>query len=540
MKKGLLPVFGILVAVFTGVLAGDTLWTRRYDGPAHSDEMACGVFTDAERNVIVLGSSPGTTTAFDIVVLKYSPGGDSLWVNRIAGPGTSNDIAQAGAVDASGAIYLTATTGTYPDYNILTLKLNPDGSEAWRATYQGSAGKNDEPSALVIDGNGNVYVTGYETDATNITDFVTIKYNADGTQAWSVNYDGGSNDKAVDLALGPGGTVYVTGTSTQGSYTDYATVKYNTSGGEEWVMLFNGSGNASDVPVAIAVDNSGNAYVTGATATAPPPGGHYNYATVKYDANGNEVWSKVQAFTNQGAEPAAMVLNSSALYITGKVMRTNYDFATVAYNLETGDTLWLRFYNSPANRNDVALKVCFDQGGRIHILGNSQDTLGRNDYCRVRYSADGLLELQVRFNSSFNNDEQAAGIAVDNEFNVVVTGRSYGGMPVMSYDIWTVKSDSAVPGVAESAGNQVLIGRIKAQPNPARTRTLLNLNLINAGDADLILYDVTGARCRELKIHLPPAGNFYPLSLAGLNPGIYILEVKQADISRQVKVQVVK
>jgi hypothetical protein len=391
---------------------------------------------------------------------------------------------------------------------------------------------------LVIDGSGNVYVTGYETDATDMTNFVTIKYNADGTQAWAVNYDGGSNDNAVDLGLGPGGTVYVTGASTQGSYTDYATVKYNSGGGEEWVMLFNGRGNAGDIPVAIAVDNSGNAYVTGATATAPPPAGHYNYATIKYDASGNEVWSNVLALSNQGAEPAAMVLSPSALYITGKVMRANYDFATVAYNPETGDTLWLRLYNSPANRNDVALKICLDQGGRIHILGNSQDTLARNDYCRLRYSANGLLELQVRFNSSFNNDEQAAGIAVDDAREVVVTGVSFGRIGGMDYDILTVKSDSGAPGIAESRQLPGLATRIIAQPNPARTR--LNLNLAGEGDAEIIFYDVTGVRCREMQIHLPAIGNSYPLSLAGLNPGVYLLEVKTGAGTERLKLQVVE
>ncbi|MCL6465242.1 MAG: SBBP repeat-containing protein, partial [candidate division WOR-3 bacterium] len=202
-KKVIIPVFGIVLVICGTVFAVDgTLWVRRYDGPGHGDDQVCAVLTDAERNVIVVGTALSTTTAYDIIVFKYSPDGDSVWAKRIAGSGASNEIAVAAAIDATGAVYLTGTTGTYPDYNILTIKLNPDGSEVWRDIYQGPAGKDDSPTALAIDGAGNVYVTGYEKNADNVEDYITIKYNATGGREWHQSYDGGGVDVSRAIAVG--------------------------------------------------------------------------------------------------------------------------------------------------------------------------------------------------------------------------------------------------------------------------------------------------------------------------------------------------
>lgn len=86
------------------------------------------------------------------------------------------------------------------------------------------------------------------------------------TQKWAVHYNGPGNgvDEACAIAVDGSGNVFVTGSS-QGSGTgcDYATVCYDSDGEQIWVARYNGPDNGYDSPSAIAVDGSGNVYVTG-------------------------------------------------------------------------------------------------------------------------------------------------------------------------------------------------------------------------------------------------------------------------------------
>src|SRR4030066_1429004 len=85
-------------------------------------------------------------------------------------------------------------------------------------------------------------------------------------EAWVARYNGPGNsyDVAYALAVDDSGNVYVTGRSAGSfTYSDYATIKYSPAGDTLWVRRYNGPGNGHDEANALAVDGSGNVYVTG-------------------------------------------------------------------------------------------------------------------------------------------------------------------------------------------------------------------------------------------------------------------------------------
>jgi hypothetical protein len=117
---------------------------------------------------------------------------------------------------------------------------------------------------------GNVYVTGASARTTSPdSEYATVKYDSAEQQQWVARYSGPGNldDEPHAIAVDSSGNVYVTEESV-GLNTDYgyATIKYDSYGHEQRVARYNGPGNYHDVATAIAVDCSGNVYVTGSSA----------------------------------------------------------------------------------------------------------------------------------------------------------------------------------------------------------------------------------------------------------------------------------
>ena len=220
-------------------------------------------------------------------------------MRRYDGTGSGEDVANALTVDDSGNVYVTGYSTNGINYDFATIKYSPNGASLWVRRYDGPGNGSDQADALVLDSDGNLYVTGWSVVNGGGADYNTIKYAANGDTLWVRRYTGPGNfheDGASALAVDASGNVYVTGRSV-GSDTsfDYATIKYNSFGDTLWVRRYNGLENGFDEASALAVDDSGNVYVTGesdGTGTFD-----YDYATIKYvqfacvdtagDANGD-------------------------------------------------------------------------------------------------------------------------------------------------------------------------------------------------------------------------------------------------------------
>jgi hypothetical protein len=197
--------------------------------------------------------------------VKYLSDGDTAWVRRYNIPEGGDDYAQAIAVDASGNVYVTGySEGCWGNSDIVTIKYHPDGATGWEAIYGGTGNGWDAGFAIAVDGSGDVYVTGDAVDFGTYEDYVTIKYGSEGGAWRTYNGPADSTDRGQALAIDGSGNVYVTGYSIgSGTSSDYATIKYLPNGDTAWVRRYNGPGNGIDEARAVAADNFGNVYVTG-------------------------------------------------------------------------------------------------------------------------------------------------------------------------------------------------------------------------------------------------------------------------------------
>ncbi len=194
------------------------------------------------------------------------------------------DIASGIAVDSSGNVYVTGSSGaTWGSplhaqggyFDMFVLKLDRNGAYQWH-TFFGSGG-DDRGSGIAVDSSGNVYVTG-SSGATwgsplhahsGGGDIVVLKLDSSGAYQWHTFYGSSSHDGGSGIALDGSGNIYVTGESYawgsplnahSGSW-DIVVLKLDSGGAYQW-HTFYGSANY-DYCGNVALDGNGNVYVTG-------------------------------------------------------------------------------------------------------------------------------------------------------------------------------------------------------------------------------------------------------------------------------------
>lgn len=403
-------------------------WVAYYITPRFLWNRAYALAVDASGNVYVTGESRGSETSSDYATIKYDSSGVQQWVAKYNGPENSLDYAYDLIVDTFGNVYVTGeSVGLDKMYDYATIKYNSEGAQQWVLRYNGPGNGNDHATAMAMDEWGNIYVTGKSWDPVTASDYVTVKYDSKGIQLWAVRDSGPGNslDYAYKLVIDKSGDVYVTGYSEcLSTGRDYTTVKYNSKGTQEWVARYNGPANGDDSPIAMAVDDSANVYVTGSSIGSY---GWSDYATVKYNSTGVEQW--VARYVGSGyyaTTPKDLVLdNSGSVYVTGRVyyVDTDFDYATVKYNSD-GVQEWVARYNGPENADDEAIALCVDDWNNIYVTGKSRGTDKSSDYATVKYNPDGVQQWVTRFNGGEENWDEPKALCADDSGNVYVAGFS--------------------------------------------------------------------------------------------------------------------
>lgn len=323
-------------------------------------------------------------------------------------------------------------------------------------TYNGPGSQIDKCTAIAQDINGRVYATGVSWGgSTTKDDYATIKFSEDGDFLWVARYDGpGHNlDHASAIAIDINGNVYVTGWSRAGSdfaSEDYATIKYSPTGQQLWVKRYNGTGNCYDEANAIWVDAAGNVYVTGFSYGGS--GALLDYTTVKYSPSGTELWvARYNGPSGKDDNAISLSLDGAGnVYVTGYSFQTNKgnDMLTIKYN-NSGVQQWTARYDGPSSSDDIANEIKVDINGNAYITGSSHGGASKLDYATIKYNTSGIQQWLKRFNGASNDTDAATGLDLDVYSNVYVTGYSKStpiGTSAGYYDYYTLKYNTADGG----------------------------------------------------------------------------------------------
>jgi LPXTG-site transpeptidase (sortase) family protein len=336
--------------------SGNLVWNTFLGG--NGGDLGYGITLDASGNVYVTGNSNATwgapirayaTGISDAFVAKLNTNGTLLW-NTFLG-GTGIDEAREIAVGGSGNVYVTGRSSSTwgspviraytADMDAFVANVDTNGNLVWNSFLGGSAF--DEAYGIVSDGGGNVYVTGFSTTTisangswgnpirayTAFRDAFLTKLNSGGNLMWNTFLGGSGNDEGFNIALDGSGNTYVTGysTTTWGNpiraFTaneDAFAAEIDTAGNLIWNTFL--GGGSSDQATGIDTDGSGNVYVTGYSAgTWGSPVRAFTSGNdafaAKMETGGNLMWNTFLGGNGQDYGYGIDVDGSGNVYVTG-------------------------------------------------------------------------------------------------------------------------------------------------------------------------------------------------------------------------------
>lgn len=327
-------------------------------------------------------------------------------------------------------------------------------SQQWAKRYNSTGTANDYARAITFDAAGNVYVTG---SANN--NYLTIKYSPSGDTLWKAVYSGPANDNDTpkDIYVDAAGNVYITGSSFgNSSETDYTTIKYDANGNQLWVQRYNGTNNDNDEAVSVAVDGSGNVYAGGWSSTLS---GSTDFVIVKYSPSGSQLWTRTYNGTSGGNEfMSKMIIDAAGnIYAAGRSRGvSNDDFLTVKYN-SSGTLQWASRLNGNGNGNDAAVSLTVDNMGNVIVTGYTLGNGTAKDYTTVKYNNAGIQQWIKNYNRVSASEDVPVGIVNDQQGNVYITGYCT-GLNTTSLDYMTIAYNSNGTQLWAKSFNSGLVG----------------------------------------------------------------------------------
>jgi hypothetical protein len=383
--------------------------------------------------------------------------------------GTGGDMAYGVTVDSSGDAYVTGSTGStnFPvksavqsspggDGDAFVAELNPAGSALLYSTYLGGSGV-DVGQGIAVDPSGAAYVIGTTSGGFPVT-----------TGAFQTTY-GGGNSNAFVAKLGPGGTKL-----------DYVTYL---------------GGNAADFGLAIAIDGSGDAFVTGSTSSPnfpvlPNPGAFQvgndgcitagTTTTCTADAFVTElnptgtglVYSTYLGGSAADSGQAIAVDSQGYCYVGGYTNSTDFPTQAPLQSSSGGGSDGFITELKPGGQavvfstywggsgNDEILGLALDSQGSIYVTGQTQSddfpTAGNTYQASYGGNGDAFLSKFASPDKSGQNGstkvystylggsqaDQGNGVAVDSSGDAIVVGYT------QSSDFPSLDPMQTIPGIS--------------------------------------------------------------------------------------------
>ncbi|MFX1444121.1 MAG: SBBP repeat-containing protein [Promethearchaeota archaeon] len=370
-------------------------------------------------NVRISNVDPGHSDEFEKPEIILTASAEVIQeFNRTWGTSVSywgNDI----ALDSLGNIFIAGTSfKSGNSYELLLLKYNRTGDLQWERFWGKTYG--DEGYAVAIDSSDDIYLTGFLRSGGGNKDMCVIKYNSSGEELWNRTWGNGNVEEVAGLAIDSSDNVYLSGYTSSFAVggSDFCLVKYNSSGTQLWNRTWGGQLN--DVGKNIALDKSGNIYLTGRSASFGAQ--NFDICLLKYNSSGDFLWNQTCGgnLDDNGADLALDSANN--IYVTGFIETSGpnpREICLVKFN-SLSQYQWNQTWGLKSYYNDWGTAIAIDPSDNIYIWGTMGKAVSNDEMILLKYN--NLGQYQWNYTWGYGSIDHSGGIILDSLNNIYLSG----------------------------------------------------------------------------------------------------------------------
>jgi len=530
----------LLLLIYSGIFAqNNRSWATYYGGSLN--DYGKYLATDMTGNIYLEGYTNSTNAiassgfqnvsggSNDVYLVKFDAAGNRSWATYYGGIG--DELAGGIITGDSGKIFFAGTTysasgiasggfqntfgGTKDAFLVC---FDSTGNRIW-ATYYGGSGL-ETASDIITDAAGNIYLAGYTSSTFGIasggfqstygggtSDAFLVKFDGAGNRIWATYYGGPGGDNCMSIAVDPTGNIIITGLTEstsgiasggfQNSYgggtSDSYIVKFDLNGNRLWASYYGGT--AMEDGYGVGTDAAGNIYLGGNTESTSGIantgfqniiGGGRDAFLVKFDMNGNRIWSSYYGGTGYDVLLTLTLDYSGNIFFGGRTGSTT--------SISSGG-----FQNTYGGGSNDSYLAAFDPAGN-RLCATYYGGAGSDRGYDIVADSSGYIYFT-------GQTDTIAGIASGGFQN------TYGGGVV---DALLVKfSSCALTSVSEQTrGNS-----FNVFPNPSSGK----ITVENSGD--ITIYNVLGKLILLIRI----SGDKTEIDMSDYPKGIYFIELRSGE-----------
>ena len=270
-------------------LYGNIQWAKTFGDTNSEWPYSICETSDSGYTVVGYTYSFGAGDYYDVLVIKLSSSGDTVWAKRFGG--TGYDWAYSICETSEGGYIVAGWTSSFGagEHDFLVIKLNSYGNIQWAKTFGGT--DDDYANSICKTSDGGYIVAGYTYSfGAGYTDFLVIKLDSSSNIKWAKTFGGTGDDRAYSICETSDGGYIVAGYTLSfgaGSW-DFLIIKLDSSANIQWAKTFGGTNE--DFAYSICETSDGRYIVAGITYSFGA--GYSDFLVIKLNSSSNIEWAK--------------------------------------------------------------------------------------------------------------------------------------------------------------------------------------------------------------------------------------------------------